>query len=456
MSNCQFQIHSDKKNLTLTAEQLVFYKQSKVLEASDKNANHYYLIFYKNDFINGIKRNQIKLNSHVHQAFKNGIHFSGSHPLTTHLLKSQASLHCVSINQLYKTIQKSYPKIETALIISYFDSFTKAGSVEKLFKRTFYDFRRNGQNLTAYQLLKTSLNSGRDSKFVQDMMNDLQLQKYKTIYEDIKNVYENDPINFEAISFDVLAQEDAFDLLIQLYSEQDRPLDELAIRTMRLNNKFSKSNLTAILQILSDFSMEDQILFLQSLKQTKAVKEQLMNVIMSSGNANAIVEFLMNASITPQQEHTETTIQAFEKADKEVLSSAFDRSGKRLLELCNNEAHTLDRMVKPFVSAFLEDYQLNSILTWLNPFQAAGYHLPIERKLLKMAAMMEDPDQQFALGELYVQFQQLEKSIDCFKWEMEMHPEDRKPVTYLSKVYHQLGNKEEAAAYQQLLIQMNK
>ncbi|MFC4023984.1 tetratricopeptide repeat protein [Oceanobacillus longus] len=457
MNKNQFQIHLDKKNLTLTAEQLVFYKQSKVLEATDKNANYYYLIFYKNDFINGAKRKQIKINSHIHHAFTKGIHFKGSHPITSQLLQNHKSFHLITFNQLYKNIQKSFPKLETALVISYFDSFTKTGSVEKLFKRTYYEYRRNGQNLNAYQLLKTYNNVGRESKFAHDMMHDMQLSQYGTLYQNMKEVYEKDPINFESASFDDLfRKKESRELLLQLYKEQNRPLDELAVRTAMLRYNFSKSNFEAILTMLTDLSEKAKIRYLQELKQTPAVKEELMNVIMASDNANDVSDFLMSTKLMPPDDQIENIIQNFEQADANVLSTYFKKSNKRLLKLSKGDAHKMEKLIKPFVSAFLEDYRLSDILDWLEPFREAGHQLPIERKLLKMKKLTEDPDQQFALGELYIQFRQLEKSIDCFKWEMELHPEDQKPVTYLSKIYQELGDKEEAAAYQQLLIQMNR
>lgn len=73
-----------------------------------------------------------------------------------------------------------------------------------------------------------------------------------------------------------------------------------------------------------------------------------------------------------------------------------------------------------------------------------------------MKQLEDDPDHQFELGELYLYFQQLEQSLDCFKWEMELNPDNTKPVQFLSKIYLELGKKEEANAYQQLLIQMQK
>ncbi|WP_087972453.1 tetratricopeptide repeat protein [Oceanobacillus rekensis] len=456
MSINQFQIRVNKKELTLTAEQLVFYKQSKVLEATDQNKNHYYLIFYKNDFINGAKSKHIKINSYIHHAFTKGIHFKGSHPITTQVLRNKTTFHLIPFNQLFKNIQKSYPKLETALIISYFDSFTKSGSVENLFKRTYYDYRRNGQNLTAYKLLKTFINVGCESKFAHDMMNDMQLSKYRGLYEKMLDVYEKDPINFEAASFDVLCNNKSTELLFQLYKEQDRPLDELAVRTAMLRSKFSKSNFEAILTNINHLPIIDKILFLQEFKPNTSINKELMNIIMNAGDANQMTEFLMSTKLLVPDEQLEMTIHSFENTDATLLSTYFSKSNKRLLKLSKNNAYTMEKMIKPFVSAFLDGYPLSDILDWFKPFHDAGHQLPIERKLLKMKKMMEDPDQQFELGELYVQFRQYEKSIDCFKWEMELNPEDRKPITHLSKVYLELGDKEEAAAYQQLLIQMSK
>ena len=456
MNKKQFQIRVDKKNLSLTAEQLVFYKQSKVLEATDQHDNHYYLVFYKNDFINGIKSNKVKINSYIHHAFIKGIHFNGSHPITTELLKIQKSFHLISFNQLYKNIQKSYPKLEIALIISYFDSFTKAESSENLFKRTYYEYRRNGQNLTAYKLLKTYLNTGHESKFAYDMMNDMQLSKYRELYQNSLEVYEKDPINFEAVSFDDLSNNEYTELLFQLYKEQDRPLDELAIRTAMLRSKFNKINFAAFRALIDYLPVADKILCLQDLKSNTSINKELMTIIMTSNDPNQVAEFLMSTKLSVPDEQLEMIIQSFERADMYVLSPYFHTSNKRLLKLSKNDAYTLEKLVKPFVSAFLDDYPLSDILDWFEPFHDEEHHLPIEQKLLKMKKMQEDPDQQFALGELYVQFRQFKKSIDCFKWEMELNPEDRKPITYLSKVYLELGDKEEAAAYQQLLVQMNK
>ena len=39
------------------------------------------------------------------------------------------------------------------------------------------------------------------------------------------------------------------------------------------------------------------------------------------------------------------------------------------------------------------------------------------------------------LGQHYAEFKQYDEAIECFSWEMELHPEDSAPVGELSKMY---------------------
>lgn len=455
MKRTQFRIIVNKKNVSVTAERLTFYRQCKVLEATDKNANYYYLIFYKNHFINGAKRNQIRLHSHIHHVLTKGIQFKGTHPLTIKMVQSQTSFPIISFNQLYKNIQKSYSKFETAIILSYFDSFTKSGSIDKLFRHTFYEYRRNGQNLTAYQLLTIYHITGQSNQFVHDMLNDIQFQKYSSLDQNLDQIVEKHPIYAEAIAFDQFHSIKAQQILMQLYKQQHRPFDELAIRIALMEH--DEANISEILSTMKDFSPKEQMEILEALKQIPIVQKQQMQLILTIENPNDMVHFLMTCDIKNIPErYIDQITESIERADPNVLSSFFRTSNSRLLELSNQNTSTLEKLVTPFIAAFLKIYSITDILNWLKLFRDTGCQLPIEQKLRKMAALQDDPDQQFALGELYIHFHQLEKSIDCFKWEMELHPHDPKPVTYLSKVYHDLGNHEEASAYKQLLIQMSK
>ncbi|RDW16899.1 hypothetical protein CWR48_14905 [Oceanobacillus arenosus] len=459
MKKFQFQVQVNKKNLKLTAEQLTFYKQSKIIEATDQKSDYYYLIFYKDVFINGTKANKIRLNSHIHRALLSGIHVNGSHPLTMKLINQQKSLNFIQFNPLFKQIQKHYSKLETILIFTYFDSFTKSDSITKLIKSSFYNYRREGQLFAAYQLLRVYLDYDQNNSFVHDMIHHMQFQQHHIIYQEIENLYERDPLNTELICFNDRHDPDNLSILFQLYRSQNRLLDALALRIELLRHQFTLENFAGIEALITDFNQEEQLEILQELYQSTRnpiIEEKLLTPLLASNDVNALIEFMLTTVYQPTSEQLQSIIDHLPGADKHVLASYFKKSNKRLLALSNHDAKTLNKLITPFVSAFLEEIPLTSIIEWFTPFHEAGIHLPIEQKLLKIKKLSNDPDQQFALGELYFQFQQFEKSIDCFKWEMELSPDDPKPVTYLTKIYQKIGNHVEANTYQQLLIQMTK
>ncbi|AXI10162.1 hypothetical protein CUC15_15020 [Oceanobacillus zhaokaii] len=459
MKKFQFKIQMNKKNLILTAEKLTFYKQSKIIEATDQKSNYYYLIFYKDDFINGMKATKIKINSHVHRALTNGIHVSGTHPLTMRLINKQKSLTFIQFNPLFKQIQKHYSKLETILIFTYFDSFTKPDSITKLIRSSFYDFRREGQLFAAYQLLRVYLDYDRQSPFVHDMIHSMQFQQHEINYQEMEYIYEKDPLNAELICFDDRYDPEYVSILFKLYRSENRSVDALALRIDLLHHEFNEDHFTAIEVLIKDFDQEEQVEILQDLyhsSNNRIIAEKLLSALLADDNANALIQFVLTTSDQPTREQLQLIMDQLSETDTHVLVSFFEKSNKRLLSLSNHDSKILNQLVTPFVSAFLEEIPLTNIVEWFTPFHEAGIHLPIEQKLLKIKSLSDDPDQQFALGELYFQFQLFEKSIDCFKWEMELSPNDPKPVTYLSKIYKKIGNHDEANAYQQLLIQMTK
>ncbi|GAB3062482.1 tetratricopeptide repeat protein [Virgibacillus ainsalahensis] len=459
MNTNQLKVLISKKKHTLTAQKLVIYKQSKIIEATDENTEHYYLFFYKDNFLNGIKTDQIQIGSHVHRACKHGIHFNGSHPLTGQLIRQQKALPFLPFDQFFKHVQNTYTHIESALITTYVDSFTSPDTIHKLLKEMFYHYQRNGQSFKAYQVLKIHIDYDSGNSFALDMINNLQFQRYESVYETIEKMAEKDPIQFESVCFEHL-DDDAFPaLLLSLYKDEHRSIDELAVRISLLNHYFTEKNFEAIQKMNEGFSEEEQLVLLQELNQTRnspVVTEKLISRLLATGNPNEITEFIMTTNIQPKEEQLTSIITSFEQADCSLLSSFFKTSNQRLLKLGNHHPHTMERLIRPFVSTFLQDYDLDDIIDWLTPFRNENYHLPIEQKLKKMQTLSEDPDRQFDLGELYVYFHQFEKSIDCFKWDMELYPEDPKPVNYLSKVYQEIGNAEEASVYRELLMQMQR
>jgi hypothetical protein len=71
-----------------------------------------------------------------------------------------------------------------------------------------------------------------------------------------------------------------------------------------------------------------------------------------------------------------------------------------------------------------------------------------------MAGLEEDPERMMELGDYYAEFQQYDKAIDCFFWEMELQPQNPIPVLRISKMYQQKGMVKEASVYQKIAAQL--
>ncbi|RLL46783.1 hypothetical protein D8M04_06160 [Oceanobacillus piezotolerans] len=454
-----FKVQLNKKHRTLKAEELIIYNQSKIIAATDVKGSYYYLVFYKDQYINGVKANKIRLNSFIHLAFKNGISFSGTHPLTNRILATDQPFRFVKFNALINTLHKSYSMKEVVFIFIFFDSFIKQDSSKKLLKDTFYHFRRNGKNYKSYQILKTYLHFFPKDKFAYDMVHNIAFQRYETMYQQLDLLYEKDPTYVEAVSYDFHLDPAYAIHLFQLYQTQNRSMDKLAIRLAMLKRTYSSQNLAEIEESISSLSIKDQILIFKDLLQKQnhpLLQEKLFSRLLENEDSNSIASFLMEYDFQPTNEQISLVLKHIDNADARLLAGYFNSSSSRLVQLSNQSAHILGELIKPFVSAFLQEYEVKEVIAWCSELRTASHRLPIEQKLAKMEQLRDDPDNQLTLGELYLDLHQLEKSIECFKWEMELHPENPKPVSYLSKVYKQLGKKEEAKAYQQLFVQMNK
>ncbi len=99
---------------------------------------------------------------------------------------------------------------------------------------------------------------------------------------------------------------------------------------------------------------------------------------------------------------------------------------------------------------YVPDHDLHTLLDCMTSL--AG--LPVFDLVKQLSDIAEDPEQQAAAGELYEKIGFYREAIDCYTYEMELHPESREPVERLSRTYLAAGQTEEAKAYQDLLKTM--
>ncbi|WP_186576774.1 tetratricopeptide repeat protein [Aquibacillus kalidii] len=458
----EIQIYLNKKSIDGKPTQVVIYKQCKIMEVVDNQNNFYYLIFHKNKFINGKKTNIIQLNSYLHKALVKGFTFPSEHPVLSELVTMQKSIQfqLIRFNQLFKKLQNHYPPAEIIQIFSYFDAFIPNDQLKKLVKNTYYSYRREGKLYHAYRTLKNFQQNFSEDTFTNDMVNQLEFQSFNNQYQDIETLeMSKKDLDFvESYYFNTISRPSSQEKLISLYQKQNRWLDELCLH---LNQEPSNESLHRInVLCLEQFSPNQQIKIwtslLDKIEENQLLQAQLLEKLIEQNNPNDTILLLVQHGMQPSKAQLSTIATYFQQADQELIASIFPQLNKKLLQLFHNDHKLLENLVHRSITAVFSNYTLNEIVSWLEPFQEAGIHLPVHQKLLKMLRLEENPDQQYALGELYLDFNQISRSIDCFKWEMELNPDNPQPIRLLSNIYRNIGNREEANTYQQLLVHMQK
>ncbi|WP_449366819.1 tetratricopeptide repeat protein [Virgibacillus xinjiangensis] len=459
MTDQTMQVKVNKKEFPLIAKRMIHYRQSKVVEAVDRNGRYYYLLFYKDQFLHGASADHIKLGSHIHRTWKHGIHLDGSHPLTAELLHKRNIYPFIPSHLCFEKLKETRSHIETALIATFSDTFLPDSEVSSLLKEAFYHYQRKGQVLKAYQVLLLSVQRDPNDKFASDMIHKLAFKPYEKMYHDLDKIADKDPFQYEAICFDGMSDAGKAEKLLFYYKQQNRRIDELAVRIHLLRTQFSEDNFSTVQDLTEHFTEAQQLEIVMDLYQScahPAVAEQLSCSLFTTGTPDTIVHYVMTTDIPIQQEHIPLLIKALEQADDEVLLSILSHPSSRLLEISAHDPHLLEQLVSPLVTTFLENHSPTEILDWLEPIQRADHQITTIQKLKRMQELEEDPDRQYDLGELYLHFRQLDHAMDCFTWVMELYPKDPNPVHHLVKICMEKGEKEEASAYQQLLGQIQK
>ena len=191
----------------------------------------------------------------------------------------------------------------------------------------------------------------------------------------------------------------------------------------------------------------------QELPQTKTVIDKLLQNKEYETAALYLLNFL---DVLPS--HFDDVLQTlWDHLDTTFIASHVDTFLSLIQRLIQNDnKHESEQKLIQLIGKLLETYDLKSVHEKLHPIQKSVPHSPIMRKMNKMVSLLEDPDHMMELGQYYADFKQYDEAIECFSWEMELHPNDPSPVSLLSKMYQNKGMVPEATAYHQIYSQLKR
>lgn len=452
-------IQHEKKHLHLTPTDLYMYQGFQVIEAyNQEHAECYYLFFYKASYLTGKSTLKIKRKSKLSTILQKGIRFSPDHPLLAYLLTHNRIHTFPGLTPLWEKIQKRYSPLEASNILTIFDTYMKKEKITKVLKEFALQYRREGQLLHTYQLLRLITDIYPANKWAQEMSKSLQYQSYQSLYTSHpSSLLSKDPLYVENHCYHRIEQDGSIALLLQLLQKEGRKMEELCLYTHFLVT-ISDDDHTYYEQMISnlpvDFTNDDKVNLLSYILRNRAdhhegLYHNLLGLLKRSNRYEDLLILLTKnkALITekdlPYVHEALLHINWVENSGwLSDLTFHFDE------DISPKQVQTL---FQSFVPNLLQLKGLDYTEQWISPYNSRYPGIPILMKVKKMAALKDDPDQMYALGELYYEFKQLSEAVECFYWELELDPSNTRSIKWLSKLYLEMGMVEESKSYQYML-----
>ncbi|PLR86827.1 hypothetical protein CVD25_17885 [Bacillus canaveralius] len=463
MSGQSVTISTAKAATEFTVNRMACYHRVKVLEVISPGNEPIYLFFYKNRFILG-KSTKISDHSRLKKVFTEGIIFSSPHPLIDTMLLQQHTFPLKLEKQVQNMLRKQYSSQETALILSFFDSFMPKHAIIDTMKAFFYEYRRNGQLRFAYQILMIIIDFEPENTWAQELSHHVYYQKYKLLYDRIDpELHAKDSLYSEMNAFYQKESEPHFAYLQTVLSKEARWHDLLVlyIDHFRTSSCPEEKYYDQFIQLITAHLSEKERSVLLSdpfLKKVvkgnrlqKEVFEMMIDIGQFEDAINLITEQPRSNITGPQQQQL---AELFEKNSLSIKKLHLENLRTYLI---HETSHVnLEKILQAIIPLLLSENSISYVHNWLQPLLEIENSIPTMKLITSMFIIQDDPDKQFSLGQYYHKFKQYEKAIECFTWEMELKPDDPNPVQWLTKVYRELGMVEESNNYLYIYSNMQK
>ncbi|WP_456277019.1 hypothetical protein [Bacillus sp. AK128] len=454
--------NDDHQRIMLNIQGLYQFQGYQVVEAFTVQKDEcYYLFFYKNKFLTGKKTIKLKRTSTLANVLTKGIYLSSPHPIIQSLVSSHSHYSLPKINKTWKSIKKEYDPIEAAHILTIFDSYLKKETVISSLKEICLQFRRDGKFLMAFRLLQLILQKYPKNEWAQSLISHLDYQKYTFRYQsELVTLLQFDSLYVENQLYLKLDEVKSFNLLQAQLRKYSRHLESLTLYNHRLTHY--TENFEEQLSDLLKYSLERPNIDLSSYlfsiyNQTKRTenKEKLQHFLLSQlinhNQYEDAFQLLTDYKNPFSETQLEFLITIVENLDSTYILP-FDQFSSQNLVDANTKQ--LDLLLQALLPRLFKQHDINFVYQWLQPL----FHIPLHMisKIKKMYSIKEDPEQQHVMGELYYEIHQIPQAIECFLWDVELNPTNPHSISWLTKLYHELGMFDESKSYQYLYKQIQK
>ncbi|MCP3027934.1 hypothetical protein [Halobacillus sp. A5] len=454
-------IKDKKETRSLTVERMIIYKQSRIIEAADDYNQKYCVFFHEDQYLNYVTPKPHTAYPHITNAIKNGITFTPPHPLIDSQL-SATLFKKKSFNDLFALLPKHCSLQETALIATYFEGFIMKEKLVHLIKKLYYQNRRDGKLLSCYRILHILQDLAPDHSVTHSFTRDLQFTKYRDLYKSNDNsVLSRDPIYVEKQAFASLPAQASFQTLDQLYNKQNRQIDLIALHIRLAEHSRLENDYLKLSGLIHEHMPEQESHFTEELADrgltADSFLQDVLNLRLQKGELEPALQLICEQDLALHPDQAERMIEIVKEKDFSAGTLTPKGLQRLLLTVCDSvDERQAGTILYEAFSSMLADRTPEEVQKWGDSLQNITVARPLLAKVKEMNELIEDPNQQLRLGELYHYFHQPQKAIECMSWEMELNNEDPGPVQWLSKLYHEVGMIDEHKAYQKLYVDMVK
>lgn len=459
MKENQFLLYDHHKQIQLQAENIAFLSQGEIIEAISEDNEIYYLFFYKSRFLTAKKAKRITRHSYIEQAYKKGIVFKSPHPLIDVLISSNHPCQIVTFNPLLKKLDRLYTPQEKALILTFFESVIPKKQLFEEIKSIFYQYRRNGQMFLGYQIIRILMDFAPNHSLVKQLASGSMFNEFAAMYtEKSEMLFAKDLIFAEKILFSEKDHDQNFEQLAAFLEKESRWIELIALLIYKLKSSPAADSYSSLMNRLEQhFNETETVNILEDLSRQLPsflpLQQDLFNKYLQRKHIDGVFEMINNHDFKLSATQVRVIGDMLENIDPETDSLQPETLKTLLKPVIQMFPEKAEKLLNKYVIILLKTHELAFIKDWLEPLKEDHQ---IYHKIDTMLQISDNLDEMHTLGELYHEFRQLDKAIECFSWKMELEPNDPIPVQWLSKIYREMGMIQESDAYRQLYIHLQK
>ncbi|MCA0972493.1 hypothetical protein LCM20_18000 [Halobacillus litoralis] len=440
----------------VNVRRMTTFEQCQIVESTDAKNRYFYLFFHKCEYLNYVSASQLPTRSFIHDAFKNGITFSSTHPLTQSVL-THSTYKKKDFNALFTRLKERKGREETALIATYFAPFIKKAKLAQFIQTLFYEQRRSGKMLSCYRIYRKLEHFAPNHPLVEAFSGDLTFVEFEKRYHRLDDdLIAQDPLYFESRLFKNRLQPESFHTLRTFYEQPTRHVEQAALIIQHTAETQSPELYHTAKEMDDTFRTRAfyEDLYDRGLR-TPVFLSDYLNVLIEEKDLPTTTAFISEQQLSPTPEQSQALIQLVKQ---ETLPSLSPKTWQELIIFLFESGQPLEavEILERAIGSLLSEREMNDVTEWVQAFGQFPQTHPVIQKVQEMQSLLENPDEQRRLGKLYYHFHQPDRAIECMSFDMELYETDPEPVQWLAKLYDEVGNEEEHTAYKQLFMTMMK